>query len=243
MNPVNTPPPPEKGGLGCLGKGCLTGVGLVIFLAIAFVGGTYWAVHHLRQKYSASEPLTLPEVSESDLVASEPTAVPVPAAPASAPTAPTAPPQAPVPIQKRWKTFEKAKNRNENANIVLTASEINALLSANNKTRGKGFVWIENNLGHIRVSIPLNKVYLMEGRYLTGEATVEPSPDGNPMSARITNIVINGEPVPDSVLDRRLFGWSSMRMQINKWLSDERITSFRIEDNRVIGQKQGGGSF
>ena len=69
MNTVN--PPPQEKGMGCLGKGCLTGVGLVVFLAVAFVGGSYWAVHHLRQTYSAPEPLTLPEVSESELVASE----------------------------------------------------------------------------------------------------------------------------------------------------------------------------
>jgi hypothetical protein len=233
MNTVATPPPQEKG-MGCLGKGCLTGVGLIVFLAIAFVGGSYWAVHHLRQKYSASEPLALPEVSESELASSEGTV---------APPVSTMGVQKPVesPIQKRWKAFEKAKDRNENANIVLTASEINALLSASSKTRGKGSVSIENNVAHLRVSIPLKKVFMMEGRYLNGEATVEPSPDGNPTSARITNIVLNNEPVSDSVLDRRLFGWSSMRMQINKWLSDERITSFKIEDNKVIGQKQGGG--
>jgi len=238
MNPATTPPPPQKGGLGCLGRGCLTGVGLVIFLAIAFVGGTYWAVLHLRDKYSAPEPLELPEVSESDLVANEPAAVPAPAPLPDATVAPT-----PVPLQKRWKTFEKAKKQNENANIILTAGEINALLSANPKTRGRGFVWIENDVGHVRFSVPLDKVYTMAGRYLNGEATVEPSSDGNPMSARITNIIINGEPVSDSVLDRRLFGWSSMRMEINKWLAQERITSFTIENNRVVGQKQGGGGF
>jgi hypothetical protein len=228
----DTTQPQDRGGLGCLGKGCLTGVGLVIFLAIAFVAGTYWALHHLRQKYSAPEPLPL---AESELVASEEIA--------PTPPAPAVPTPKVVPPEKRWKSFEKAKDRNENANIVLTASEINALLNASSKTRGKGSVSIENNIGHLRVSIPLKKVFMMEGRYLNGEATVEPSPDGNPFSARITNIILNNQPVPDSVLDRRLFGWSSMRMQINKWLSDERITSFKIEDNRVIGEKQGGGGF
>jgi hypothetical protein len=233
MNTVN--PPPQEKGMGCVGKGCLLGVGLVLFLAIAFVGGSYWAVHHLRQTYSASEPLALPEVSESELVASEGTTAP--GAPATVPPAPV------VPLQKRWKTFEKAKNHNEDANIILTAGEINALLSANPKTRGKGFVSIENNVGHIRVSIPLDKVFLMGGRYLNGEATVEASPDGNLAGGRITNIVLNNQPVPDSVLDRRLFGWSSMRMEIEKWLRAERITSVRIEDNRVFAVKQGGGSF
>ena len=96
-------------------------MGLVVFLAIAFVGGSYWAVHHLRQTYSASEPITLPEVSESELVASEGITPPVPTVPA--PVA-TVPPPPVVPLQKRWKSFEKAKDRNENANIILTAPKL-----------------------------------------------------------------------------------------------------------------------
>ncbi len=236
MNTTQTPAPQQKG-TGCIGKGCLTGFGLVVFLAIALVVGSYFGVHHLREKYSATESMTLPEETtpESEPLISEPTTAPLPAATIAA--------QKVMPLEKRWKAFEKAKDRNENANIVLTASEINALLNANSKTRGKGSVSIENNIGHLRVSIPLDKVFLMDGRYLNGEATVEASPDGNPFSARISNIILNHESVPDSILDRRLFGWSSMRMQINKWLTDERITSFKIEDNRVIGEKQGGGSF
>ncbi|MDQ2659723.1 MAG: hypothetical protein M3Y03_04810, partial [Verrucomicrobiota bacterium] len=90
---------------------------------------------------------------------------------------------------------------------------------------------------------PLNKVFLMEGRYLNGEATVEAAPDGNPSGARISNIVINNQPVSDSFLDRRLFALSPIRSYINEWLSKEQVSSFKIENDRVIGQKSGRANF
>ncbi|MGI9089253.1 MAG: hypothetical protein ACR2HH_16180 [Chthoniobacterales bacterium] len=233
MNETTNPPPQDRG-LGCIGKGCLTFVGLIAFLCLAFVGGGYWALHHLRQKYSATEPLVLSaETNETEITSSAPEATPV----SSAPTPP------PVAVEKRWKAFEKADERDENANIALSAGEINALLNANKNTRGKAFVSIENDVGHVRVSIPLDKVFLMGGRYLNGEATVEASPDGNPAAARITNIVFKGERVPDSILDQRLFGWKSIRTYINDWLAHEQVTSFKIQNNRVLGQKNGRGNF
>ena len=227
-----TTPPPQREGIGCMAKGCLTFLALIVFLCLAFVGGGYWGLH----KYFAVEPLDLPTQSapepETNLSSSAPTETTAPAAPVPTP--------APVPVQKRWKAFEKADDRSENANITLTAGEINGLLSASKNTRGKAFVSIENNVGHVRVSIPIT---FMGGRYLNGEASVEASPDGNPAAARITNVVLNGEHVSDSAIDQRIFGWKSIRTYINDWLSREQVTSFKIEDNRVIGQKNGSGNF
>jgi hypothetical protein len=235
VTPAPTETPRDKGA-GCIGKGCLLGAGLLLFLTVAFVAGSYFAVNHLRDKYSSSEPMELPEVTnEEDFVASAPASTTPGGAIAGTP--------APVPVQKRWKAFEKADERNENANIVLTAGEINSLLSSGKNTRGKAFVSIDNNIARVRVSIPLDKIYTMEGRYLNGEATVQSSPDGNPGSARISNIILNNQAVPDSILDTRLFGWSSIRSHINGWLAKEQITSFKIQDNKVIGQKGGGSGF
>lgn len=237
MNATTTPPPRDKG-LGCIGKGCLTFLALIVFLCLAFVAGGYWGV----QKYFASEPLNLP----TETAPPEPEATPELPTPTPLPGEPVPPPPTPAPsvarVEQRWKNFEKADERHENANISLSAGEINGLLSASKNTRGKAFVSIDNNVGHVRVSIPL-KVKFMGARYLNGEASVEASPDGNPGSARINHIVINGQHVPDSVIDQSIFGWKSIRNYINEWLAKEQVTSFKIEDNRVIGQKTGGGSF
>ena len=76
----------------------------------------------------------------------------------------------------------------------------------------------------------------MNGRYLNGEATVEASSDGDPDKARITNITLGNQAVPDSVLDQRLLGWSSMRGLIREWLEDKNIAVFKIENGQVIGE-------
>ncbi|MDQ6764953.1 MAG: hypothetical protein M3Z22_02475 [Verrucomicrobiota bacterium] len=224
MSDVAAPPVQERG-IGCAGRGCFTCLGLALFLTLAFLAGTYWAIHHLRQTYSAAEPITLPAQVHRNT--------------GTAAVVATAPPPDIAEVQKRWEAFQKTSSAN--AKIVLTAAEINALLNADANTRGKVFVSIENSVGHVRVSFSLGDFFMMNGRYLNGEASVEASPNGDPANVRISNLIFNNQPVPDGVLDRRLFGWSPMRMQINEWLRDEGITSFRIEDNRVIGEKRGAG--
>lgn len=238
MNTNATPPAQDKG-MGCIGKGCLTLLGLIVFLCLAFAAGGYWGVN----RYFASEPLPLPIESPTPEPATTPE--PPPAMPLTNEPVPPPPTPAPAatPLEQRWKAFEKADEHHENANIILTAGEINGLLSASKNTRGKAFVSIENNVGHVRVSIPLRKVVFLNNRFLNGECSVEASPDGNPMSARISNVVLNGQKVPDSVLDQQLFGLKSIRSYVNEWLQKEQVSSFRIEDNRVFAQKSGGDSF
>jgi len=231
--PTNLPPAPRAGG--CCGMGCLTVMALLIFLGFAFVGGGLWAVHHLGRKYSSPEPSTLPEVITLDAPAS----VESPALERASPTQPSAAPVQSRPVETRWKAFERAADRNEKAQIELTAGEINALLQNNRNTRGKVFVSIENNVGRVRFSVPLKDVPLMRDRYVNGEASVEASPDGDPAKARITNITLANNSVPDAIVDQHMFGWPSLRGLIADWLSDQEIASFRIENNRVLGETRG----
>ena len=227
------PPPQRQRSGGCCGMGCATALGLVIFLALASIGGVLWGVQHLRHKYSAPEPVDMPEVVTSD----------TPASVFKTPVESAEPAATPVPMREtetRWKSFEKAADSTGKNRIELSAGEINALLQSHKNTRGKVFVWIENNVGRVRVSIPLKGVPLMQGRFLNGEATVQASPDGDPYKAQISNIVLSDNSVPATVMDQRLFGWSSMRGVISDWIGKEGITSFRIENNRVVGEKTGG---
>ena len=228
----------EPRGGGC-GKGCTIFLGLIIFLAIALVGGTFWAFHHFRETYSATEPLQMPAADEADVESMTQTApVPLPGAPSA--TAPD--PIAAVATggaETRWDAFEKAAKRNQKAQIILSAGDINSLLQGDPDLAGKGSVSIQNNIGRVQVSIPLEGVFMMDGRYLNGAASVEASPDGNPGSARIFDITIGGKKVPDGVLDQQMFGWPSVRTMISDWLNEQDISSFKIENNRVLGQTRG----
>lgn len=222
MNPTVVPPPPTA--KGCCGMGCLTLFALLAFLIFAFVGGAFWATKHVLRTYSAAGPATIPR--------SEPSAP----APSGEQGAPAATPINPAEVEVRWKAFERAARHSQKASIALSAAEINALISNDSDLRGKAFVTIQNNVGRVQVSIPLKDVLFMNGRYLNGEATVEASPDGDPDKARITNITFGNQAVPDSVLDQRLLGWSSMRGLIRDWLDDKNIAVFKIENGQVIGE-------
>ena len=251
MNNPQTLPPPPRPGAGCLGIGCMSFLAFFLFLIVAFVAGGFWALHHVRRTYSSDEPMPIPQVAPSttETTSSAPSA-PVVVAPQSTPpqlesgtpsAEPTVPatPTAPTltgPVQQRWKAFQRAARRGEKARIEMTADEINTLIADDKNARGKAFVRIENNVGRVSVSIPLDEVVFMSGRYLNGEATVRASPDGDPAKAEISEVTIGSESVSDNFLDRRIFGWSSLRGYIGECLAEENIGTFRIENNRAIGE-------
>ena len=234
--------PPRAGtGVGCFGRSCLVFVALFAFLAVAFVGGGYWALRHLQKTYSASEPLTFANItsSEPDIEVNE--VVPPPAEPVE-PALATEVPEPAEParnVQARWRAFERAAKNHQKARIELTADNINTLIASDPELRGKAAVSIQNNVGRVQVSVPLGDIFMMNGRYLNGEATVEPAPDGNPENARISNIILGSQAVPDDMLDRRMFGWTSIRGYLTEWLNDNEIAYFTIQDNRVIGETRG----
>lgn len=223
--------------------GCLTLFALLAFLAFAFIGGAFWAARHVLHTYSSAKPAALPAIEPSAPAArgNETASTPLEASPggtASAPV-PVATPVDGAEVETRWKAFEGAARRGQKASIALSAAEINALISNDSDLRGKAFVTIQNNVGRVQISIPLKNVVFMHGRYLNGEATVEAAPDGDPWKAQITNITLAQQAVPDSMLDQRLFGWSSMRGMIQRWLDDENISVFKIENGQVIGESRG----
>lgn len=237
-------PEPVPRSSGCFAKACLTFVCLFLLLAVAFIGGGYWAFRHLQNTYSATTPLTFGNVTSSE------PAVPqtfndeivdrIDESLAEGPQ--TQPSEAAVPIEPvraRWRAFEKAAKHDQQAHIELTADDINSLIASDPKLRGKAFVTIANNSARVKVSVPLDDVFMMKGRYLNGEASVEPAPDGDPRHAQISNVVLANQNVPDTMLDTRLFGWSSIRGYMTDWLDDNNVAYFTIQDGRVVGDTRG----
>jgi hypothetical protein len=230
---------------GCLGKGCLTFVVLVALFSTALVGGGVWALRSFRAKYSSPEPLVLPTAPATAPAAPAPTAESLPRAsdqPVAQPTAAPATSAAPVdnrPPLTRWTEFERAGKRGQRARIALTADEINSLLASEPELQGRGFVSIENNVGRLQFSIPLDRVYLLGGRFLNGEARIAAAPDGDPAKVRISDIVIAGQSVPESVVDQTWFGGGSVRSLMNDWLKSHNVSRFEVRDNVVIGETSG----
>jgi hypothetical protein len=211
-------PPPKQKGMGCLGKGCLMFVIFVILLAVAFFIGGYAGVRYV---VTSTEPREIPQVetSEADQRA----------------------------VRERWEDFKSSRDMTSatmtqdppvegatparSANrIELTASDINQLISASRKLRGKAFVSIENDVARIQVSVPLEKVGF-RGRFLNGEFQARAAADGNPRNLEITEVSLGG--VSEKVLNA-LLGFRSVRSYVDQYASEYDITRLSIENNTVI---------
>lgn len=235
-DPQALPPQPRAGG-GCCGLGCMSFAAFFIFLVVAFAAGAFWALRQARHTYSSDQPQALPQLeapasTDADASATDDTAPTTTAPDAANATVRTLT----GPVEQRWNAFLNAADRGEKVRIELSAADINRLIASDPQTRGKAVVRIENNIGHVAVSIPLDGVTFLSGRYLNGEATVRASPDGDPAKAQITDVVIANETVPENFVNRRLFGWWSVRGYVDDWLRGQNVSVFRIENNRVIGE-------
>jgi hypothetical protein len=211
-------PPPKQKGMGCLGKGCLMFVIFVILLAVAFFIGGYAGVRYV---VTSTAPREIPQVetSEADQRA----------------------------VKERWEYFKSSRDMTTatmaqdppvegatpapSANrIELTASDINQLISASRKLRGKAFVSIENDVARIQVSVPLEKVGF-RGRFLNGEFQARAAADGNPRNLEVTEVSLGG--VSEKVLNA-LLGFRSLRSYVDQYASEYDITRLSIENNTVI---------
>jgi hypothetical protein len=223
-------PPPKQKGMGCLGKGCLLIIAFLLLLAVAFIIGFYVGTkpkeipqvetseeeqNAVRARWDEFEAVSRDEQVSSAVPEASPTLDETPA-PDATPLAAATPVSA---------------NR-----IELTANDINQLIARGRRTRGKAYVSIDNDVAHLQVTIPLDKVGF-HGRYLNGEFAVRPSPDGNPRNLQITQMSLGG--VPDSVLNS-LLGSRSTRSYVDQFATQYGITSFTIEGNKVILETNGG---
>jgi hypothetical protein len=215
--------------MGCLGKGCLLIIVFLVLLVVAFVIGFY----------VGTKPKEFPQVQTSEdeqnavrarwdefETASKQEAPPIVPAVAPIPDTTPAPDATPTPAPT-----PASPNR-----IELTASDINQLIARSRRTRGKAFVSIENDVARVQVSIPLEKVGF-RGRSLNGEFSVRAPADHNPRNLQMSQMSFSG--VPDGVLNT-LLGSRSTQSYVDEFASEHGITSFTIENNKVILETSGG---
>ena len=216
--------------MGCLGKGCLLILVFLILLGVAFVIGFY----------VGTKPKEIPQVQSSE---DEQNAVRARWEEFEATTrneqvvTPALPTPSPIPDVTPALEASPTPAATPSANrIELTANDINQLIAQGRRTRGKAFVSIENDVAHVQVTIPLEKVGF-RGRFLNGEFAVRASPDRNPHNLQITQGSLTG--VPDSVLNS-LLGTHSIHGYLDEFANTHGITSFTIENNKVILETSGG---
>ena len=226
MSPTWIEPPPKQRKTGCLGKGCVTLVVFLILLAVAFFVGGYVGVRYV---VTSNTPKEIPQVetTEADQEAVKRRWEEFKSGPKSAPVDTT---MATTTTTEVVPTPTPSTNR-----IELTAADINQLIAGSRKLRGKGFVSIENNVARVQVSVPLEKVGF-QGRFLNGEFQVRSSPDRNPRNIEVTEVSMGG--VSEKILNS-LLGFRSLRSYADQYATEYDITSFAIEDNKVIIENGG----
>jgi hypothetical protein len=206
------PPPPPRG-MGCFAKGCLTVFVFVLALFVAFLGGGYLAFRHYRSFYFPPTPIVLPQVNVSDVEIQR--------------------------VRERWAAFETSVRAKQPARVELTAHQLNALIASEPKLRDKLFVSIDHNVAHVEMAVPLEHVsWLVSGHYINAECSVEAAPNKDPAEVKITNIIVNNHELSSEYLTWR-YRSRSVRSLLADWTQEHDVTTFDIEDDRVVFESKG----
>lgn len=210
--------PPQRKGLGCFARGCLTLLIFAIVLSIAGFAGLYWGLHRnsalfygsywlAKTRSLAQAPAPVPEFNASD--------------------------QQIQLVQERWQDFEQKTRAGQAAEIELSADDINALIATSEDARGKVFVSIDGNQLRIQASVPIEGLLGRPGYYFNGDVVTELQGGQSLDGPRVSRITINGEQVPTDFL-----GWKYRYRQLREYLADQRnayeIGTMDIRDGKVI---------
>jgi hypothetical protein len=176
FSPTNFSAPPEKKfPWGCLLGGCAT-IFLVGILAVVGSGiFGYYFVKGQVTKYTSDTPKELPTVEY--------------------------PPEKVQEVTKRFETFKTTLEKGEKPEkLVLTADDINALISQNEQLRGKVFVRIENGKVSADVSLPTDAFPLGKGRFFNGSVSANASLENGVLIVTLADAEVNGEKVPEEFM-------------------------------------------
>lgn len=167
---------PRKGfPWGCLIGGCLV-VCLLIVGGVAAVGwGTYAFYKRQIKQYTSESPRELPvvELSQEELTQ----------------------------IEQRVQDFQNKVEEGESPEqLVLTADDINALISHEEKLKGRVFVTIADGKINAEVSFPTDSIPGAKGRFFNGSASINASLEDGVLVVTVDQAEVNGEAVPESLM-------------------------------------------
>jgi hypothetical protein len=221
-NPSWIEPPPEKrGGLGCFGKSCLALAAIALLFLLVLGIGSY--SFFARGSKPASLPIEeLPPKALSDVQQRveefrAPPPLPLPPPAAVEPGATPAP--TPVPQQP-----EKE--------LVMSAAEINGMISANPKSRGHAYVSLNGHTATVQISVPSDKVPNFPRGYLNGSFSMTTDGPTTISALQVSKIEANGIPVPSSILSMSYRGNSILGYALEA-IAPYNVSTAEVRDGNV----------
>ncbi|MEW6355890.1 MAG: hypothetical protein AB1696_06180 [Planctomycetota bacterium] len=214
--PMMQEPEPRQG-RGCFFYGCLTVVVLLLLL-VAIVGGTaYWGYKKLLS-YTSDKPMEIPtiEATAADYEA----------------------------LKARIDAFTKAADQVQQAEIELTATDINTLIAHDpewKEVHGKAYVKIEGDEMKADASIPLGEIPGFKGRYLNGTLGINVSLQDGELEVKPKTLVVKDKSVPKQIMDQlRQQNWADETNQDDDAMKVIRkLESIEIKDGKIKVKSRG----
>ncbi|WP_146402232.1 hypothetical protein [Planctomycetes bacterium CA13] len=206
------PPPVENSSKGCCLYGCLGVVLFCIGTVVCGGVGTFWFLSSQVEKYTANKPSKLPTVV-----------------------------YAPEEITKLETEIESFTESIENEaptpkSLVLSADDINALISRNKDLRGKVHVEIADGNISGDVSVPTDAIPGGKGRFFNAKASFDVSFENGVLIVTLAAATVQDKPVPNHIIEamseENLAKDLYNDPKAAKWIS--RFESLRIEEDKII---------
>ena len=161
---------------GCLLGGCLS----VVLLIVIGISASLYAGYRLYKSnldaYTSAQPVEIKSVEYTD--------------------------QEVAALRQRIEDFKTALEKGQAPDqLVLTADEINAIISSQEELKGKLFVTIEDGEINGEASFPLpGFIPLGKGRYFNGSMSLKASLENGVLIVTVDNAKVNGKPVPEDLM-------------------------------------------
>ena len=210
---------PPKARRGCLFYGCLSGLVLLLVLAICGLIAVHYAkvkLTALVNEYTDAQPMTLPTVQMSAADLDK--------------------------LKKRFTEFEDAVRAGRPAPpLALTADEINALVASGKDqtwVKGKVYVSFDGNRVKGELSVPLNDLgwKMFRNRYLNGTGTFNVSLQNGVLFVAPQTITVKGKPVPEMYMQgiRNANFAAALTNQPNAVAVLQHLQNLEVKDGKLI---------
>jgi hypothetical protein len=192
--------------VGCLGASLLT-IGSILLVAM----GSFWALKTQIVKYSSEQRRELPvtEVSAEKVRA----------------------------VEERIETIQQQAAEGEPINeLILTADQLNALISNEERLRGRVFVTINDDKLSAELSVPIDSLPGGEGRYFNGTVSLDVALESGRLVVFLREAQVNGEQVPAILMEAIRHENLAKNLSPNSELARNlaKFESLEVLDGRIV---------